>query len=87
LAYRIEIIRPAQKQLLGLSREMQLEIARAIDGLASEPRPRGCRKLRGTELWRIRLGRHRVIYIVDEKAALITIIKVAARSEDTYQGL
>ena len=87
MVYRLEIIRPAQKQMLDLSRDAQLEIVTAIDGLANEPRPHGCRKLRGTELWRLRLGRYRIIYVVDDKAHIVTIIKVAARREDTYQGL
>jgi mRNA interferase RelE/StbE len=83
LVYRVDIIPPAQKQILVLTRDIQLEIAEAIDGLVNEPRPHGCRKLHGTELWRLRLGRYRVIYVIDEKAGLITIIKVAARREDT----
>lgn len=85
--YRIKIIRSAQKQMLGLSKDTRMEIVTAIDGLANGPRPHGCRKLHGTELWRLRLGRYRVIYIIDAKAALVTIIKVAVRREDTYQGL
>jgi mRNA interferase RelE/StbE len=87
LVYRIFIIRSAQKQMIDLPREAQLEIAEAIDGLTTEPRPHGCRKLKGTELWRLRLGRYRVIYIIDDKGNLVTIIKVTARREDTYHGL
>ncbi len=87
MVYRIEIIRAAQKQLISLPRQAQVEIARAIDCLANDPRPSGCKKLRGTDLWRLRLGRYRVVYIIDDEASLVTVIKVAPRREDTYQGV
>ena len=50
MVYRVEIIRAAQKQLLSIPRQAQLEIAGAIDHLTEAPRPKGCKKLRGTEL-------------------------------------
>ncbi len=84
MTYRIEIIRAAQKQVLSLSRQARVEIARAIDRLANAPRPSGCKKLRGTDLWRVRLGRYRVVYVIDDKARLVTVVKVAPRREDTY---
>jgi mRNA interferase RelE/StbE len=87
LVYKIQIARAAQKQLLSLPREAQIEIVRAIDSLANTPRPIGCKKLKGVELWRFRLGRYRVVYQINDKAKLITIVKVARRKEDTYRGL
>ncbi len=86
MAYSIEIVRTARKQVLSLPREAQIEIARAIDRLAKSPRPSGCKKLRGTDLWRLRVGRYRVVYFIDDEARLITVLKVAPRREDTYQG-
>jgi mRNA interferase RelE/StbE len=87
LVYRIEIVRAAQKQMLSLPKDTQIEIARAIDRLANTPRPAGCKKLRGTELWRFRLGRYRVVYQINDETRLVIIVKVALRREDTYQGL
>jgi mRNA interferase RelE/StbE len=87
LVYKIEIIRAAQKQIISFPIEAQKEIARAIDGLANTPRPSGCKKLRGTDLWRLRIGRYRVVYLIDDEARLVTLVKVALRQEDTYQGL
>jgi mRNA interferase RelE/StbE len=87
LVYRIEIISAAQKQILSLTRQAQVQIARVIDGLANEPRPSRCKKLRGTDLWRVRLGHYRVVYAIDDKASLVTVIKIAPRREDTYLGL
>jgi mRNA interferase RelE/StbE len=73
--------------MLSLPREAQIEIARAIDSLANTPRPTGCKKLKGTELWRFRTGLYRVIYQINDKTKLITIVKAAKRKEDTYRGL
>lgn len=85
MVYKVEIIGVAQKQMLALPRPAQLEIAGGIDQLTKNPRPSGCKKLRATELWRLRIGRYRVIYHIADKDKLITIIKVALRREDTYR--
>ncbi len=87
MAYRIEIASTARKQMLAIPKQARAEIARTIDSLANTPRPSGCKKLRRTDLWRLRVGRYRVIYTIDDKAGLLIVVKAAARREDTYQGL
>lgn len=87
MTYRIEIVRAAQKQMVSLPREARVEMAWAIDGLINVPRPSGSKKLRGTNLWRLRLGRYRVVYAIDDEAGLVIVVKVALRREDTYEGL
>ena len=86
LAYKIVVAHTARKQILSVPKEAQLTIVVAVDPLMSCPRPLGCKKLRGTGLWRLRVGRYRVVYALDDKSHLITILKVAIRSEDTYGG-
>ena len=83
----MKIHRAAQRQILSLPREAQVEVARAIDCLEDTPKPVGCKKLRETGLWRIRVGRYRVVYMLDDEAKLITVVKVAIRREDTYKGV
>ena len=92
MAYRVEIHRAAQRQILSLPREAQVEVASNIDIFINNPRPSGCKKLRETGLWRIRVGRYRVgryrvVYVIDDEAKLITVVKVAIRREDTYRGV
>ncbi len=87
MAYRVEIHRAAQKQLLSFRQGAQVEIAKAIDKLENNARPTGCRKLRETGLWRVRTGRYRIVYIIDDEAKVVTVVKVAIRREDTYKGL
>jgi mRNA interferase RelE/StbE len=83
----VEIHRAAQKQLLSFPREAQVEIAKAIDEMENNARPVGCRKLRETGLWRVRVGRYRMVYVIDDEAQVVTVVKVAIRREDTYKGL
>ena len=87
MAYKIKICRAAQKQLLALSREVQVGVAGAIDKLADNARPTGGKKLRETGLWRVRAGRYRIVYTIDNDDGVITVVKVAIRREDTYKGL
>jgi mRNA interferase RelE/StbE len=87
LAYRVEIHRTARKQLLGSPQDAQKEIAEVIDSLEAEGRPSGCKKLRDTGLWRVRTGRYRIIYSIDDDARVITVVKIAVRREDTYKGI
>ena len=87
MAYRVEVHRAAQRQILSLPREAQVEVARAIDFLEDNTRPSGCKKLRETGLWRIRVGRYRIVYVIDDDAKLIAVVKVAIRREDMYKGV
>lgn len=56
-----------------------------IIGLASEPRPHGAKKLAGSDHdWRIRFGQYRIVYEVNEADQVLTIFRVATRS-DVYR--
>ena len=64
---------------------MVARIARQLDALATTPRPRGCKKLRGaTDLWRVRVGDYRIIYRVDDAASLIEVRAIRDR-KDAYE--
>ena len=63
-------------------------IERAVYGLEEDPRLRGSVKLRGFDnVWRLRAGRHRVIYEVYDDERIVVILRVAARGEATYRRL
>ena len=87
MAYKVEIHPAAQKQMLSLPKEAQVEVALSIDRLGNTPRPLRVKKLADSGIWRIRVGRHRVAYAIDDKAQLVIIVRVARRREDTYRGL
>jgi mRNA interferase RelE/StbE len=57
-------------------------IHRKIMALPENPRPAGCKKLKGhNNTWRIRVGDWRVVYNIDEPATLVTNTRVAHRRE------
>jgi mRNA interferase RelE/StbE len=57
-------------------------IDRKILALAANPRPAGCKKLKGyKDLWRVRVGDWRVLYIIDDAAKLVTVTRIAHRRE------
>jgi len=58
-----------------------------ILALGIEPRPPGSRKLSGTEFWRLRVGDLRIVYLVDDGAPLVVVLRVARRSESTYRRI
>ena len=79
-SHSIEVSRTAEKQLRRLERQDQIRVLRAVRDLAMDPRPRGCRKLRGfDDVYRIRVGTFRVIYSIDDKRILVIILKVGHR--------
>jgi mRNA interferase RelE/StbE len=79
--YTITFARSARRELEALNARLVQRIVSAIDALARDPRPRGCRKLRGeSNLWRIRIGQYRVVYAVYDERQLVDIIAVRHRS-------
>jgi mRNA interferase RelE/StbE len=87
VSYKIELRRIAQKQLDVIGGRDYQAVARAISSLEQEPRPPRVKKLALSGLWRIRVGRYRVVYAIDDKQGLVTIVGVTKRAEDTYKKL
>ncbi|MBI4283811.1 MAG: type II toxin-antitoxin system RelE/ParE family toxin [Chloroflexi bacterium] len=73
--------------MLSLPKEAQVEVALSIDRLGSTPRPPRVKRLAESGLWRIRMGQYRIVYVIDDQAQLVTILRVARRRGDTYKGL
>ncbi len=84
--YKVELLdRKTRRQLDRIHEPDFSRISRAILRLEDNPRPSGCRKLRGLEGWRIRVGNWRVIYYINDRERVITIVAVKRRREDTYR--
>ena len=64
-SFEIEITRSAEKQLARVPTTQLRRVVDAIQTLASNPLPKGVRKLAGyDDVYRIRVGRYRVLYSV-----------------------
>lgn len=59
-------------------------IVSRIRQLAVIPRPPGCEKLSGQDRYRIRQGRYRVVYSIDDEVRQVTVVKVGHR-KDVYR--
>ena len=85
MAYRIQFTRRAERELEALPGNERVRLARRIDSLASNPRPAGCKQLTGADdLYRIRSGRYRVVYSIEDRLITVTIIRVGHR-RDIYR--
>jgi len=80
--YSLEIKQSAQRELDTLDDALFARIDRKILALAENPRPAGCKKLKGyKDQWRVRVGDWRVLYIIDDAAKVVTITHIAHRRE------
>ncbi|MDH5475728.1 MAG: type II toxin-antitoxin system RelE/ParE family toxin [Cyclobacteriaceae bacterium] len=84
--YFIKFKKKAYKDLLKLPSTVIKKIVTSIDGLAINPRPDGSKKLKGSDenLWRIRIGNYRVIYLVEDTIKVIEVRKLGHR-KDIYE--
>ena len=81
MAHSTEVKRSAREALEALPREEHARVLLAIVALAENPRPVGCKKLHGEDLWRIRAGDIRIVYEVHDDRLLVYVIRIAHRSE------
>ena len=79
--YSLTIKPSAAKELETLPRRILGQVAARIQGLADYPRTHGAEKLSGQERYRIRQGDYRVVYSIDDKLAIVDVVKVGHRRE------
>ena len=79
--YKIKIIPSAQKDLDNLERKFFLQIKKKILALKFNPRPDNSVKLSADEGYRIRSGRYRILYRIDEKEKIVYIYRIKHRKE------
>ena len=83
--YDIQIAKSVLKSLKVLPAPDVKKIVAAIQSLALDPFPDGCRKLSGEKsTYRVRQGNYRVIYELDGGKLRILILKVGHR-KDVYK--
>ena len=79
--YTVRLTKKAEKQLDKLSDHVALPILDAIEKLADQPRPAGCKKLKGRSGYRIRQGNYRIIYEILDRVLLIDVIAIGHRKD------
>ncbi|MCE3009739.1 MAG: type II toxin-antitoxin system RelE/ParE family toxin [Proteobacteria bacterium] len=79
--YSVFILPSAQKEILALPKPSRERVMRAISSLVLNARPNGCKKLIGTDAWRIRVGEYRIVYSIEDAVLRIEVVRVAHRKE------
>ena len=83
--YRLLIKPSAVKDIEAtpLKRDRQRVVER-ISKLAEDPRPSGSEKISGQDKYRVRQGRYRILYAIEDQDLLVQAVKVGHR-KDIYR--
>ena len=83
--YRLLIKPSAVKDIeaIPLKRDRQRVVER-ISKLAEDPRPSGSEKISGQDKYRVRQGRYRILYTIEDQDLIVQVVKVGHR-KDVYR--
>jgi len=79
--YKINIAKKARKELDKMSDTIVEPILNAIENLSENPRPQGCKKLKGRLGYRIRVGDYRIIYEIFDTVLVVEVIDLGHRKD------
>ena len=82
--YKIELVRSAVRDIKSIPKSAVKRISDKIDTLQGDPRPQGSKKLKGDELWRVRVGDYRIVYFIEDVIKVVTIVRIGHR-KDIYR--
>lgn len=83
-AYSLFFKESVQKDLDGIPKKDLRKILSRIKSLSGDPRPQGCEKLTGQNRYRVRQGRYRIVYSVQDEERTVIVVKVGHR-KDIYR--
>ena len=82
--YKIFFRKSVWKDFESIPKKELNRILEKIESLSENPRPSGSQKLSGQERYRIRQGRYRILYSIQDKELTVWIVKVGHR-KDVYR--
>jgi mRNA interferase RelE/StbE len=83
-AYRIFFKKSVEKDFNGIPKKDLKKILDRIETLGEDPRPPGCEKLTGQQRYRLRQGRYRILYSIQDDEMTVWVVKVGHR-KDIYR--
>ena len=83
MAFTVEFLPSAVRQIESLARGARRQVVDAIAALADDPRPPGSRRLVGIPegVYRLRIGDYRVMYQVKDEHLVVLVVRVADQRE------
>ena len=82
--YRVFFKRSVEKDFADIPKKDLMRILDRIKKLEGNPRPAGSEKLTGQERYRLRQGRYRIVYSIQDDELTIWVVKVGHR-KDVYR--
>ncbi len=78
-AYKLFFKKSVQKDFNAIPKKDLKRILKRIEKLTKDPRPPGCEKLTGQERYRLRQGRYRIVYSIQDDELTVWVVKVGHR--------
>ena len=82
--YKLYFRESVEKDFASIPKKDLKKILQRIRTLAENPRPSGCEKLTGQDRYRIRQGRYRIVYSIQDEKLTVWVVKVGHR-KDVYR--
>lgn len=79
--YSIYFKESVEKDLRAIPKKNLRKILHRIEALAKDPRPPGYEKLTGQERYRVRQGRYRIVYSIQDNKLTVWGVRVGHRKE------
>ncbi len=77
--YKLFFKKSVQKDFDAIPKKDLKRILNRIETLAKDPRPYGCEKMTGLERYRLRQGRYRIVYSIQDDELAVWVVKVGHR--------
>ena len=82
--YQVNLKKSVIKDLEKLPDIVLKRVQKTILGLANNPRPDGCNKLKGRDDYRVRVGDYRILYFINDEIVTIEVVRMQHR-KDVYE--
>ncbi len=79
--YKLFFKKSVQKDFDTIPKKDLRRILNRIEALTEDPRPPGCEKLTGQERYRLRQGRYRIVYSIQDDELTVWVVKVGHRKQ------
>ena len=79
--YKIFFKKSLEKDFKVIPKNDLVKILERIESLAEDPRPPGCEKLTGQQKYRLRQGRYRILYSIQDDELTVWVVKVGHRKD------
>ena len=82
--YRVLVRKSVSKDLDRITKKDMRRVVKAMRALSDDPRPPQSKKLSGEEKYRLRCGRYRIIYEIQDEQLVICVVRIRHR-RDAYR--